>query len=41
MKVIVLCALCINFIHKEAAIIHEGYSSLYTTTMHVERKLIL
>ena len=27
------------FIHKEASINHEGYSSLCTTTMYIEGKL--
>jgi hypothetical protein len=30
---------CINFIHKEALVNYEGYSSLCTTTMKVEGKL--
>ena len=30
---------CINFIHKEASVNNEGYSSLCTITMEVEGKL--
>ena len=30
---------CINFIHKESLVNHEGYSSLCTTTMYVEGTL--
>ena len=29
----------INFMHKEASINHEGYSSLCTTIIYVEEKL--
>ena len=30
---------CINFIHKEDSVNHEGYSSLCTITIEVEGKL--
>ena len=39
MPIAYLNMFCINFIHKDASVNHEGYSSLCTTTMEVEGKL--